>query len=57
MESKASSGQVLIECAMVLFVFAVLLACLLDFDSYKKRGHERITEKQTLNFSRYRNGK
>jgi len=57
MESKTSSGQILVECAMALLVFTALLACLLDFDGRKKSGRVRIKEKQNLNFSNYRNGK
>jgi hypothetical protein len=57
MESKASSGQILIECALALFVFAVLLSCLVDFDGHKQHGHKRIESLQNLNFTKYRNEK
>lgn len=55
MESKTSSGQILIECALALVVFALLMSALLDFDTKKQRGHMRIKKMQTLNFREFRN--
>jgi hypothetical protein len=65
MESKTSSGQILIECALGLLVLALLLTELLQFNG-KQSGHrfrsrfqssniEKIQKNQVLDFTKYRN--
>ncbi len=59
MESKTSSGQILIECALLLIVLAVLFSTLLDFNAHKRGKFSKqkiIKSKQILNFREYRNG-
>jgi hypothetical protein len=61
MEPKTSSGQILIECALGLFILALLFSLLLDFDggSKKSRGKTKsqiIKENQMTDLSRFKNG-
>lgn len=60
MESKTSSGQILVECALALMILAMLFAAILDFDGHDKKskhpiGKRRIQEKQMIDLSKYRN--
>lgn len=58
MESKTSSGQILIECAILLLFLAILFASLLDFNAPKKKSSKQqvINNKQVLDLRQYRNG-
>ena len=66
MESKASSGQILIECAVLLVFLAILFSSILNFDTPRDRKGQRmrgkpsrqeiIQSKQVLNFREFRNG-
>lgn len=65
MESKTSSGQILIECALGLLVLAILLAELLQFNgkqggskyrrNFQINNTEKIQENQVVDFTKYRN--
>ena len=67
MESKTSSGQILIECALGLATLTVLFSMLLEFNDpkLKKRNRfrsqptmeEKIKNNQVTDFRSYRNGR
>lgn len=62
MESKTSSGQILVECAVAMFCLAILFATLMKFHApdinkkkrFKTKQHE-LQKKQKLDFTEYRN--
>lgn len=65
MESKTSSGQILIECALGLFIMALLFSFILDFDGHKnikdrlfyKTGQEKLKQKQLTDLRGFKNGR
>lgn len=55
MESKTDNGQILIECALALFVIAVLFVSVLDFSKFKNlKGYN--AENQLSDLREFRNG-